>query len=70
MSALRKQIRTAPAPANPAFGTAHRPRRKPLPASQKSNEELIAEFLAKKSVTRCATRYADGAVATSGDYYW
>ena len=35
-----------------------------------SDAELIAEFLAKKAVTVCATRYADGAVPASGYYSW
>jgi len=69
MSAALKTARVQPV-ANPGFGTAHRPRRKSLPASLKSDAELIAEFLAKKSVTVCETRYADGAVPTSGYYSW
>ena len=69
MSAALKTARV-PTVANPGFGTAHRPRRKALPASPKSDAELIAEFLAKKAVTVCATRYADGAVPASGYYSW
>lgn len=68
--AAQKTARAIIAPANPGFGTTHRPRRKTLPASQKTDQELIADFLAKREVTRCATRYADGSVQTSGDYHW
>lgn len=63
---------TAPAPAEGTrtfgFGTTHRPRRKALPASTKTTEELVAEFLARKAVTKCPTLFADGAVRTSGAY--
>lgn len=53
-----------------SFGTAPRPRRRPMASlpSSKSNDELVQEFLAKKKVTRCPTRYAEGARAASGEY--
>lgn len=55
-----------------AFGAATKPRRKPAAgASTLSDEELIAQFhLAGGKVTKCPTRYADGAVESSGDYHW
>lgn len=49
------------------FGAGPRARRK-MPSDGRSNQDLIAEFLAKKSITICPTRYADGAVKTSGSY--
>ena len=50
------------------FGAPKRPRRSPLPASTKSNAELVAEYLARKDVTKCPTLYADGSVRVSGAY--
>ena len=53
------------------FGFNPRPRRraKVIPPDTRSNEELVAEYLAQnKKITRCETRYADGAVKQSGQY--
>lgn len=63
----------SPAPVEKAstFGFNPRPRRKarPMPIDTRTNEELVAEYLANnKTITRCETRYADGAVKTSGSY--
>ena len=49
------------------FGVGPRARRK-MPTDGRSNQDLIAEYLAKNGVTKCPTRYADGAVRTSGSY--
>lgn len=70
MSRAATTVAPAPAEAGRAFvfGTAHRPRRRALPASTKSDAELIAEYLARKPVTKCKTLYADGAVKASGAY--
>lgn len=46
-----------------------RPRRK-LPTDGRSTQELVAEFLKTKEVTKCPTRYADGAIKASGYYEW
>jgi len=51
------------------FGIPMRPRRK-VPQGGRPNEELIAEFLAKNAVTKCPTRFADGAVHESGYYHF
>jgi len=34
----------------------------------RSNEDLIKEFIARKGVTVCPARYAEGAVLASGEY--
>ena len=65
----RKVEPAEPARGNFAFGSAPaRPRRKAIPPSHKSDAELIAEFLKVKQIKMCPTRYADGAVKTSGSY--
>lgn len=63
------RTRTAePIRANFGFNSA-RPRRRTAQApGGKSDQELIADFLATKTVTRCPDRFADGAVRASGTY--
>ncbi len=49
------------------FGAGPRARRK-MPTGGRSNQDLIEEYLAKNKITQCPTRFADGAVKTSGSY--
>ena len=59
------------APRAPSFGfNPSMKRRKPYVAApgDKSDQELIDEFLKTRQVTVAPPRYADGSVPTSGDY--
>ncbi len=56
-------------PSTFGFGGGNRLRRKPLQVvGGKSDQELIADYLATRTVTVCPRRFAEGAVRTSGDY--
>lgn len=65
-SAVAKQPRPS---STFGFGGGTRIRRKPMMAmGGKSDQDLIADFLASREVTKCAPRYADGSVRSSGEY--
>lgn len=74
MQELKQNPATVTASPNKAsdFGFNPRPRRRSrvMPVDSRSLDELVAEFLAKgdNKITRCETRYADGAVKSSGIY--
>lgn len=48
-------------------GRRRRPRIEQKPQGP-TNAELINDYLARNKVTRCETRYAEGAVMASGEY--
>ena len=52
------------------FGFNPRPRRKvrPIVDDGRSTEDLVAEFLKTREITKCDPVYADGAVKNSGAY--
>ncbi|AOG03052.1 hypothetical protein [Bosea sp. RAC05] len=69
MSANQDQQAASPRIEQRTFGFGAGPRaRRKIPTGGRSNQDLIDEYLANNKVTKCPTRFADGAVRTSGSY--